>query len=183
MEQIIDGIQKAKYVIMGSVLLAFLSAFLFSFFLENCAGIVITITMIGFYAGLIYLVYITNTKQKEYKTKFETDSADKTSERLARFFKVCFWMCVGVLAITTCFLLCLFSRILLAIKVIKVSLKRQSDKPGCRRLCHRYQEDCICAYCDSNRDGDVPLPLGLHFCGDSFNGRNETRQNLPLHDA
>ena len=101
--------------------MAFLSAFLFSFFLENCAGIVITITMVGFYASLIYLIYITNLKHKDYKAKFEADNTDSMSERLAKFFKASFWICVGVFAITTCFLLCLFSRILLAIKIIKVS--------------------------------------------------------------
>lgn len=105
---------------MGSVLLAFLSAFLFSFFLENCAGIVITITMIGFYAGLIYLILTTNSKHKEYKAKFEADNSDTMSERLAKFFKICYWICVVVISITSCFLLCLFSRILLAIKIIKV---------------------------------------------------------------
>lgn len=183
MEQVIEGISKAKYVIMGSILLAFLSAFLFSFFLENCAGIVITITMIGFYAGLIYLVYITNIKHKEYKTKSEADSSDTMSERLAKFFKACFWMCVGVLAITSCFLLCLFSRILLAIKVIKVSLRSKSDKTGGSRFCHGHQEDRLCANRDSDSDGSLPLPLGLHFRSDHLHRRNEARQNLSLHDA
>ena len=120
-EQILESVSKAKYVILGSVLLAFLSAFIFSFFLENCAGIVITITMIGFYCGLVYLIYITYTKEKEYKAKFEADGSDSMSGRLAKFFKISFWICVSVFAITSCFLLCLFSRILLAIKIIKVS--------------------------------------------------------------
>jgi hypothetical protein len=63
MESILEGIANAKWMIFFSILIAFVSSFLFSFFLETCAGIVITITIAGFYAGLGFLTYICYTKK------------------------------------------------------------------------------------------------------------------------
>lgn len=108
-------------MILLSILLAFLSSFIFSFLLETCAGIIITITMIAFYLGLGFLTYVTYTKKKYHQDIFDKNNTETVSEKLAKFFKICFYICVTTLSITLCFLLCFFTRIVLAVKIIKVN--------------------------------------------------------------
>jgi hypothetical protein len=121
METILEGIGNAKAMIFSSILLAFVSSFLFSFFLETCAGVVVTITMAGFYAGLGFLTYICWSKETHHMSIYNKDNTETVALKLAKFFKLSFWICVTILAISLCLLMCFFSRIVLAVKVIKVS--------------------------------------------------------------
>lgn len=124
METILEGIGNAKWMIFGSILLAFISSYLFSFFLETCAGIVITITIAGFYAGLAFLTYICWNKESHYRSIYDKDNTESVALKLAKFFKATFWICLTILCLSLCLLLCFFSRIVLAVKVIKVSSEK-----------------------------------------------------------
>jgi len=66
MELILEGIGNAKWMILSSILLAFIFSYVFSFFLETCAGIVITITVIGFYMGVALVSYVCYTKKNHH---------------------------------------------------------------------------------------------------------------------
>ena len=121
MESILEGIGNAKWLILASVLMAFIASYLFSFFLETCAGIVIAITMIGFYAGLAFLCFISYKKKAEHKAIYDKDNSESIALKLSKFFNLVFWITLSILILSTCLLLCFFSRIVLAVKVIKVS--------------------------------------------------------------
>lgn len=123
METIFEGIGNAKWMIFASIILAFISSFLFSFFLETCAGIVVTITIIGYFAGMGFATYFTFKKKNYHKDIYDKDNTEKVAHKLYKFFNLIFWICVTLLSISVCMLLCFFSRIVLAVKVIKVNSK------------------------------------------------------------
>lgn len=120
-ESILEGIANAKSLIFFSIILAFISSFLFSFLLETCAGIIITITVVAFYAGLGFLTYVSYVKKNYHLAIYEKDNTQSVAEKLHKFFKVTFWILVTILSISICVMVCLFSRVVLAVKVIKVS--------------------------------------------------------------
>lgn len=122
MESILEGIGNAKWMIFSSILLAFISSFLFSFFLETCAGVVITITIIGFYAGLGFLTFVCWTKKGYHQAIYDKDNTESVALKLAKFFKISFYICASLLTVSLCLLVCFLSRIVIAIKVIKVRL-------------------------------------------------------------
>ena len=120
-ETFIESIGNTKKLILYSVAFAFVYAYLFSFFLEYCAALVVLITMIGFYVGMAFLTYLTRVKYNHYKAIVEKNLQDAESRKKMKFFNVLFWVCVGLITVTLCFVLCFWNRIVLAIKVIKVS--------------------------------------------------------------
>lgn len=115
-ETFLESLTQTKYVVLGSVLMAFILSFIFSYLLEKCAGVVVTISLIGFYVLSGYLGYITFNGYRSYQ-----DKTDHIDQKKYKFLKgVFFFICAFVLVIT-CMICCLWSRLVLAVKIIGVS--------------------------------------------------------------
>lgn len=120
-ETFLENIGTTKKLILASILFSFISAYLFSFFLEYCASVIVFLTLIGFYIGMGFLVYISWTRWRIHKEMFEKNSKDATAEKNMKLYKLIFYCTVGFTSLTLCILLCFFNRLVLAIMVIKVN--------------------------------------------------------------
>lgn len=119
-ETIFENIGTTKNLILISILISFIAAYVFSFFLEHCAGVIVFATLIGFYVGVIFLNYILYQRWMTHKAASEKDPKDEIAKKNMKLFKFFFWALVCFICLTLCFLLCFFNRLLLSIMIIQV---------------------------------------------------------------
>lgn len=119
-ETFFENIGTTKKLILASVLFSFIAAYLFSFFLEYCAALIVFVTLIGFYVGMGILSFFLWKTWRVHKTAFDKNDKDDTAKRNMNLYKILFYSSIGFICLTLCILLCFFNRLLMAIMVIKV---------------------------------------------------------------
>lgn len=117
LETILESLIATKDVIGISILIAFIISFIFSFLLEKCTSVIVTISIAGFYVASGYLAFLTH---KGYKG-FEGSDSHEDQKKYKLLKAVFFFICV-LMAISVCAMCCLWSKILLAVKIIAVIL-------------------------------------------------------------
>lgn len=122
-ETFFENIGTTKKLIIASVLFSFIAAYIFSFFLEYCAAVIVFMTLIGFYAGMSFLTFFLWKTWRVHKEAFEKNEKDDVAKRNASLFKLFFYSSVGFICVTLCMLLCFFNRLIMAVMVIKVKKK------------------------------------------------------------
>lgn len=115
-ETILESFVATKNVIGMSILIAFIIAFLFSFLLEKCTSVIVTISILGFYGATAYLAFLTH---KGYMQFEGSDSHE--DQKKYKLLKAVFFFILVFLAISVCAICCLWSKIFLAVKIIAVS--------------------------------------------------------------
>lgn len=65
-ESIYQSLKTTKNLIWASIAFSFIFSYFFSWLLEKCAGVVVTVSIIGFYLGAGYMGYISFTNYKHY---------------------------------------------------------------------------------------------------------------------
>lgn len=114
-ETFLESLRESSNIILSSVLIACVLSFIFSFLLEKCAAVVVMFSLVGFYAATGYLGYFSYKKYKSYEGK-DTHADQKNY----KFFKGVFFILCAFAAIISCMVCCLWSRLVLAVKIIGV---------------------------------------------------------------
>lgn len=116
-EASLESVRQTSNLIWGSVIFTFLLAYFFSWLLEHCPGVVVVISLVGFYGGAGYMAYLSYTNYK----KISADEEDTILKGKRRFFQIALFTISGTLLITTCVICCFWSQLMLATKIIGVS--------------------------------------------------------------
>jgi len=121
-ESYIESVTQTKNLIFASIGIAIVISFIFSFFLEKCAGVVVAVSLIGFYAGAGYLSYISWNGMK-------TNKAQETEIQKSKYklFKGLLGFLVTSMALLGCMICCYWSRLVLATKVISAAAEFVSE--------------------------------------------------------
>jgi len=123
-ENHIESISASKYLILISVGIALLISFVFSYLLEKCAGVVVTLALVGFYAAAGYLSYISWKGMNENKDFGENDALKRSKYKLYR--GLLGFLAISI-AILSCMICCFWSRLILAVKVISAAAEFVSE--------------------------------------------------------
>lgn len=126
LESCVEAISVNRYMILGSVFLAFVLSYFFSFFLQYCTWCVVIVSMLGAYGLGGYISFAAWSKYKSLKNDSEATEGQGLSN--ANFYK---WIAVGLWCGLTLLLIitvCLFSRIKLAVGVIMAAAEFVSDQ-------------------------------------------------------
>lgn len=110
--------------ILASIAIAFLIAYLYSWFMEKCTGVLVTIVIAGFFAILVFLTISSKQNWNEQKIILEnTDPSDKDTyekvEKMVKIFTILYYTLLAISILFACAICCLIPRILLAIKIIQ----------------------------------------------------------------
>lgn len=130
LESCVEAIYVNRYIILASVVLAFAFSFFFSFFLQHCTWCVVIISMVGVYGLGGYLSIASWSHYKSLKREAESSASTEEGISSANFYK---WVAIGLWISLTLLLLitvCLFSRIKLAVNVIKAAAEFVADNKG-----------------------------------------------------
>lgn len=115
-ESYIESLTETKNYIFASIGIALVISFLFSWFLEKCAGVVVTISIVGFYAGAGYLAFIAWKGMGDNK-----DSKDEFQKSKFKLYKGLFGTMIIIMSILSCMICCFWSRLVLATKIISAA--------------------------------------------------------------
>jgi hypothetical protein len=122
-ETAFSSLKTTSNLIWGSVIFSIIFSFFFSWLLEKCAGVVVAVSIIGFYAGAIYTSFVcyTNFKSNQELVNKDPDAVNFMAKNKMRFYQVSLFSISAVLSVVTCMICCLWSKLVLATKVIGVS--------------------------------------------------------------
>jgi len=84
--------------------------------LEHCPGVVVGVSLIGFYVGAGYMGYLSF---KNFKA-ISADEEDPILKGKRRFFQIAMFTILSTLAIVSCLICCFWSELVLATKIIGV---------------------------------------------------------------
>lgn len=129
-ESCVESIYMNRYIILGSVVFAFMLSYFFSFFLQHCTWCVVIISMVGVYALGIYISIASWSRYRSLKSEPSTSESESEVLSNANFYK---WVAIalwGALSLLLLITVCLFSRIKLAVNVIKAAAEFVSDQKG-----------------------------------------------------
>lgn len=115
-ETFLESLSETKNIILASVLIAFVLSFIFSYLLEKCAAVVVTISLVGFYIASGYLGFICFKSYKDLEGK-----EDHSDVKKYKFYKAVFFILCAFALVVTCMICCLWSRLVLAVKIIGVN--------------------------------------------------------------
>ena len=90
-----------------------------NFLLEKCANVIAFLSLAGFFVGLGYATFLAYQARKTYAGS--KDAIDQKKEKLANF---AFYGLIVFIAVMLCSLVCLWSRVIIAIHIIAVSCKK-----------------------------------------------------------
>lgn len=130
-ESALEAIYVNRYVLLGSLLFAFMLSYFFSFFLQYCTWLIVTVSIVGVYAFGIFISVKSWQKYKSIKTE-DSSSKQATHELLAnanfyKYVSITLWCLLSLLFLIT---LCLFSRIKLAVQIIQAAAEFVSEEKG-----------------------------------------------------
>lgn len=123
-----ESIYEAKFYVLISIGISFGLCFLYSFLLEYCTYIVVFTSVVAFYAGSLYLSYLTFRKNLQLKKEAREDDDENTKEESAgNFYKWMSFLIWIILIIMSLIICCFFTRINLAIKIIMAAADFVTD--------------------------------------------------------
>lgn len=128
LESCVESISANRYVILGSVILAFALSYLASVFLQHCAWCVVVVAMAGVYGLGGFLSVAAWSRYKSLKAEAESGAGTDSGLSNADFYK---WVAISLWASLTLVLLatvCLFGRIKLAVSVIQAAAEFVADQ-------------------------------------------------------
>lgn len=101
--------------------IAFVISLVYLFILEKCAGVVITLVIVLFMAGLTFLAYFFHKKHKELKTDSDPHNDD------SKLYLYLTFAVIGIEVILLLCFCCLWSRITLAARIIEATADYITD--------------------------------------------------------
>lgn len=117
------SIVATQNLIWGSIIFAFIFSFFFSWILEKCAGVVVAVSLIGFYLGAGYMAYVSYTQFKHYQAIWKKDTEPNVMAKgKMKFFQVCLFGILSALSVISCMICCLWSKLVLATRIIGVRI-------------------------------------------------------------
>lgn len=119
----LSSLKATSALIWGSIIFSFLFSFFFSWLLEHCPGVVVAVSLIGFYIGAGYMGYLS---YKNFKS-INPDEEDPILKGKRRFFQIAMFTIFSTLAIVSCLICCYWSQLVLATKIIGVSASDFAD--------------------------------------------------------
>lgn len=128
LESCVEAVYENRAVILGSILFAFMLSYFFSFFLQHCTWCIVIVAVAGVYGLGGYISIISWQRYKELKQEAESSESVEEGLSSANFYK---WLAIGLWTSLTLILLvsvCLFSRIKLAVNVIKAAGEFVADQ-------------------------------------------------------
>lgn len=128
LESCVESISVNRWVIFGSIILAFALSYLASVFLQHCAWCVVVVAMAGVFGLGGFLSFASWGRYKTLKSEAESGAGTESGLSNADFYK---WVAVGLWASLALLLLatvCLFGRIKLAVSVIQAAAEFVSDQ-------------------------------------------------------
>ena len=115
-EKHIETVADAQNAILASIAIAVIISFLFSWFLEKCASVIVTLALISFYAGAGYLSFVSWKGMQANK-----NSDDKIKQSKFKLYKSLLTFLVAAMSVMACMICCFWSRLVLAVKIISAA--------------------------------------------------------------
>jgi len=133
LEQWVSDIRETWPVIAGSIGAAFIIGFIYMILLRYCSGVLTWLAILGFIAGMGVLGwrFYQDAKRIE-ETLVGTggqDSHESSAQQTVTTEKVIAYVCWGIAGFTFLAVLCLYSRIRLAIAIMKAAADYIKDTP------------------------------------------------------
>lgn len=113
-ENFANDIKKSWLVFLICLATAFIVSAVYCYLLEYCAGVVVTVLILGLLGALTFLGFLFNSK---YKDIINDDDPANDSD-FYYWCSIACWVLAGVLSLLVC---CMWSRIMLAIKIIQAA--------------------------------------------------------------
>ena len=119
-----------KYIFLICLAIAFALSYLFSLLLEHFTWIIVTVSIAGILIGGTYMSIMSWLRYKKLAEEAETSQNKDEMLSNAKFYKwvaIILWTIIGIFLLT---LLCLFSRLVLAVNVIRAAADFVTDSVG-----------------------------------------------------
>ena len=128
-ESFLESVFLNKFILCMAVGVAFALSYMYSVLLEYCTWLIVTISILGIFAAGIFLSILSWRRYKELMSSPPADGQDQYSSN-ASFYKwvaIVLWIFLSLLLLI---IVCLFSRIQLAIHVIMAAADFVTDASG-----------------------------------------------------
>jgi len=129
-EAILNSVWLNRWIIVSCIGLAFLLGYFFSLFMQYCTWLIVMVSFLGIFGIGGFLSYLAWNKHKDLQDKLSTETDPAIREDLdsdCTFYK---YIAIGlwvILGISFLVLVCLFDRVILAVKVIQAAADFVTD--------------------------------------------------------
>jgi len=133
LEQWVSDIRSTWQVIACSLGVAFIIGFVYMVLMRYCSGVLTWVAILAFIGGLAVLGWRFYEKGQETQTTTDATGDSSSSSNGSKTYtteKIIAYVCWGVAGLTFLAVLCLFSRIRLAIAIMKAAADYVKDTPS-----------------------------------------------------